>query len=159
MLGDELTSRKVAEEPHLGLEPKPRGEKICDFGHHQNWHNRWAGMLLKQAPTSVVFVVVAVIGGIERPGVDDQRAASSDPRISSMRCEMSCLPLAPGLPRRLFRGPPIKWFSIASRVSSETVIPRRSASCRSRLSIKSGSLTVVRFMGMPAYHKALGVQD
>jgi hypothetical protein len=106
---------------------------------------------LKQTPTRSMFGIVAVVRGVKRPGVDDQREASSDLRISSIRCEISVLPLAPGLPSRRFREPPVRWLSIASRVSSETVIPRRSASWRSRLSSMSGSLTVVRLMGMPAY--------
>jgi hypothetical protein len=33
-------------------------------------------------------------------------------------------------------------------------VPRRSASCRRRASNSSESLTVVRFMGMPAYYPA-----
>jgi prevent-host-death family protein len=44
--------------------------------------------------------------------------------------------------------PPPRWASMASRVSSDTVEPRRSASAsgRSRASRSSGTLTVVRFM-------------
>jgi hypothetical protein len=94
-----------------------------------------------------VVAVVAIDVRVERAGVDDQRdEPASLARISSMRSEMSVRPLAPAPAarrRRLPRGAPSS-ASIASRVSSDTVTPRRSASWRNRASRSSGSLTVVR---------------
>ena len=66
-----------------------------------------------------------------------------------MRTETSCDPLRPAavaIIRRRPVGRAPRWFSMASRVSSETVIRLLSASCLSRVSRSSGSFTVVRFM-------------
>ncbi len=103
-------------------------------------------MALEQTPAASVFGVVAIIDGVQRPRVDDQWVASSDLRISSTWREMSARPLAPGLPRRRRLSPPVSRPSIASRVRSERLTPRRAASCRRRLSSASGSLIVVRYM-------------
>ena len=62
------------------------------------------------------------------------------------RIEMSLLPLRPALAAPSRRSGSPKWASMASRVSSEMVIPRRCASCLSTASTRSGSLTVVRRM-------------
>ena len=85
-------------------------------------------MALEQPATAGVLGVVGVIGGIQRTGVDDQRAVSSDRRISSIRWETVLLPLRPGVPRRRPRTRPMRWLSIASRVTSDSDIPRLSAS-------------------------------
>jgi hypothetical protein len=41
-------------------------------------------MVLEQAPAASVLGVVAIVDGVQRPRIDDQRVASSDLRISSM---------------------------------------------------------------------------
>jgi hypothetical protein len=101
--------------------------------------------------------VVGVDVGVEGPGVEDQRdGAISEARISSIRSETSLWPLRPlaaALRRR--RPPAPRCCSSAVRVTSAIVTPRRSASWRSRASRSSGSFTVVRRMGMPAYHLPL----
>ncbi len=96
-----------------------------------------------------MVTVVGVDVGIERAGVDQKRyRLTSARRISSIRSEMSGVPLRPtpaAIKRRRPRGAP-RCSSMASLVKSETVVARRSASWRSRASRSSGSFTVVRFM-------------
>jgi len=76
-----------------------------------------------------VMPVIGVDVGEERPSVDeDCYFATSAASISSMRSEMSSRPLRPAPAARRRRARPPRWSSMASRVSSETVIPRRSAS-------------------------------
>lgn len=105
-------------------------------------------MRLEQLEAGSMMPVVAVDVGIERPGVDDQRDDVTSPEmISSIRSEMSDRPLAPAPAASRRRRPPrgaSSKVSIASRVSSDTVTPRRFASCRRRASSSSGSFTVVR---------------
>ena len=94
-----------------------------------------------------MVVVVGIDVRVEGSCVyQDGYDSTSDARISSIRIEMSLLPLrpAPAAPSRRSRSP--KWVSMASRVSSEMVIPRRCASCLSTASTRSGSLTLVRRM-------------
>ena len=84
-------------------------------------------MALDESPATAVLGIVSVICRVERSGVGDQRAASSDLRISSICWETSLRPLRPAAPSR--RLPPsTKCFSIAWRVNSDTVNHRRSAS-------------------------------
>ena len=100
--------------------------------------------------------VVGIDVGVEGPGVEDQRdGAISEPRISSIRSETSLWPLRPlAAALRCRRSPAPRCCSSAVRVTSAIVTPRRSASWRSRASRSSGSFTVVRRIGMPAYHWA-----
>jgi len=96
---------------------------------------------------SVVKCIRSVDEGVERSGVDDQRDRRlSARRISSIRTEMSRSPLRPAAADKNFRRSPPTIRSIAARVRSEIVTPRRSASCRSRASSQSGNFTVVRRM-------------
>lgn len=91
--------------------------------------------------------VVRVQVGVERTAVDnDGYDDTSSARICSIRSETSSRPLLPEAAPPKERLPPPRCTSMASRVNSETVIPRRCASCRSRASIASGSLTVVLCM-------------
>lgn len=98
------------------------------------------------------MAIVGVYVGIQRPGVDQKRYRSiSCRRISSIRSAMSFRPLCPAPVANSRRRPAscrptTRCASIASRVISDTVMPRRSASCRSRESSSSESFTVVRFM-------------
>ncbi len=104
------------------------------------------------------MAVVPVDVGVERTGVDDQSdGCTSAARISSTRSEISLQPLAPAPAARRRRLPGLapRKASIASRVSSDTVLPLRSASCRRRASSSSGSFTVVRCMyaSIPSNHR------
>jgi hypothetical protein len=106
-------------------------------------------MGLEQLKALAVMVVVRIDVGVQRAGVDEQGyRATSSRRISSIRTETSCEPLLPAAEAISLRrsGPPPRCASIASRVSSDTVEPLRSASWRSRASRSSESFTVVRFM-------------
>ena len=89
-------------------------------------------MALQQPAAATVLGVVRVVGRVQRTGVRYQRAASSDRSISSIRRETSLLPLCPGAPRWRRPDGPTRWVEMASRVSSDTVIPSRSASWRRR---------------------------
>ena len=106
-------------------------------------------MRLEQLQARGVVPVTAIDVGVEGPGIDDQRDGwTSLARISSIRSEMSSRPLAPAPAARSRRLP---WwapsrFSIASRVSADTVLPRRWASWRRRASSSSDSFTVVLCM-------------
>lgn len=105
-------------------------------------------MGLKKCAAPVMVAVIQVNQREERTGVHNEAYLSaSSRRISSIRSEMSPWPLFPAPEEtnsRLFEWP--RWASIASRVSSETVLPFLAASWRRRLSRSSGSFTVVRFM-------------
>ena len=59
-------------------------------------------MVLKESPAAAVLDVVSVVCRVKRPGVGDQRPASSDFKISSIRCETSFLPLRPAAPTLTF---------------------------------------------------------
>ena len=105
-------------------------------------------MILEEPQALGMVLVVGVDIGVQRPGIDEESYdATSARRISSIRSEMSECPLRPepAAMRRRFSFRPPRCASIASRVSSETVVSRRSASCRRRASSSSGSFTVVRF--------------
>ena len=148
-LGDEVSGRQVAEESDLGVAAEAAGEEIRDFGDDEGRDDERARVCLEQFEALGVVAVVAVDVGVQRAGVDDQcDCATSPAMISSIRSEMSWRPLAPApaaRSRRWPRGASSK-VSIASRVSSETVTPRRCASWRNRASSSSGSFTVVRCM-------------
>ena len=105
-------------------------------------------MLLEKLKAFGMVAVVCVDVGVQRPGVDQERyGRTSARRISSIRSEVSDRPLAPAAAAISWRRP--RWepkcSSIASLVTSETVVARRSASWRRRASNSSGSLTVVLF--------------
>jgi hypothetical protein len=95
-----------------------------------------------------MVLVVGIDVGVERAGIDQQSyRPASWRRISSMRSDTSVRPLRPAFaPPNCRPESSPKWTKIASRVSSEMVVPRLSASCRSRASTSSGSFMVVRFM-------------
>jgi len=81
------------------------------------------------------------IQSTERPGIDDQRDRRASRRmISSILLAVSRRPLRPA------------FAAIASRVTSAILVPRRDASRRSLVSISSGRLTVMRFMGCQHAH-------
>jgi hypothetical protein len=114
-------------------------------------------MSLQELKTCRVMGVVEIDVGVERTSVDDQSdAGTSAARISSIRSETSERPLlpAPAAKSRRLVPPPPRCASMAWRVNSETVVPRRSASCRSRASSSSGSFTEVRLMVCQHTHLA-----
>ncbi len=106
-------------------------------------------MGFQQFEAGRMVTIIAIDVGVERSGVDDQRDESTSfATISSIRSEMSWRPLDPAPAASILRrvvAPPSS-ASIAWRVSSETVVPRRCASCRRRASSSSGNFTVVRCM-------------
>lgn len=153
---DEIAGGEVSEKPDLGLDPEARPEQVDDLGDHQGRNDQRPRVGFEQVETRVVVTVVAVDVGVQRPGIDDQRdEPTSLARISSMRSEMSERPLAPAPAARNRRLPcgAARSVSIASLVSADTVTPRLSASCRSRASRSSGSLTVVRCMYASIPHR------
>lgn len=124
-------------------------EKVGHFGDDEGRHDQWSGVRFEQVEARSVVPVVAIDVRVQRAGVDDQcDEPTSLARISSIRSEMSLRPLAPApaASSRRFPCGAESSFSIAFLVSSDTGMPRRSASCRSRASRSSGSLTVVRCM-------------
>ena len=153
-LDREAAAGEVAEEANLGLPAQPSCDQVDDLGDDERGEDEGAWVGFEQLQAGRVMGVVGVDVGVEGPGVEDQRdGAISEARISSIRSETSLWPLRPlaaALRRR--RSPAPRCCSSAVRVTSAIVTPRRSASWRSRASRSSGSFTVVRRIGMPAYH-------
>ena len=121
---------------------------LGSLGDDQNRRGERLWMTLQEREAVLMVSVVGVDVRIEGARIDECRyRPHSSRRISSMRSETSLRPLAPApaASRRRSRRPP-RCVSIAWRVSSEMVIPRRFASSRSRTSTSSGNLIVVRFM-------------
>lgn len=151
---DDEVGGEIAEEARLGLPAEACAEQITNLGDDEGGDDQRAGVGFQQLQAGRVVSIVCVYIGVERSGVDDQRdAVISALMISSTRSEVSLRPLRPAAaaPRRRLR-PALRCATSAARVISAIVTPRRWASCRSRISRSSGSLTVVRRMGMPAYH-------
>ncbi len=69
---------------------------------------------------------------------------ASQDLLDAFRCGLATT--ATALAANSRRPLPPRCVSIASRVRSDTLVPRRAASWRSRASRSSGSLTVVLFM-------------
>jgi hypothetical protein len=157
-LDREAAAGQVPEEADLGFPAETCLDQVGDLGDDEGGNDKRAGMGLQQPEAGGVMVVVGVDVGVEGTGVDDQRdGAISEARISSIRSETSLCPLRPlaaALRRRLPPAP--RCCSSAVRVTSAIVTPRRSASWRSRASRSSGSFTVVRCIGMPAYQGIRG---
>lgn len=130
-LRKQVACREVSEETHLGIDAKACAEEVGDLGDDECGNDERTRVCLEQFQAGGMMSVVAIDVCVEGPCVDDQcDGGTSLARISSMRSEMSSRPLAPApaaSSRRLPRWVPSR-FSIASRVSSETVLPRRSAS-------------------------------
>ncbi len=83
-------------------------------------------MGFEEVDAFVVMIVVRIDVGIERTGIDeDGYLDTSSRRISSIRTETSCDPLRPAavaIMRRRPVGRVPRWLSMASRVSSDTVM-------------------------------------
>ena len=149
VFGKKVACCQVTQESDLGTSAEASADEVGHFGDDQRRDDEGSWVGFKQIEASGVVAVIAVDVGVERAGVDDQSdGCTSAARICSMRSEMSSRPLAPAPAARSRRLP--GWVprnvSIASRVRSDTVVPRRSASCRRRASSSSGSFTVVRCM-------------
>ena len=118
----------VAYEAHLCAGAEPCADQVRDLGDYEGWHDQRTRMGSQQFQAGCVVPVAGINVCIQGASVDDQRDdGTSLARISSMRSETSARPLRPAAaaPSRR-RGP--RWLSIASRVSSEMVMPRRLAS-------------------------------
>jgi hypothetical protein len=148
---------EIAEEADLRLPAQPSFEQVGDLRDDEGGEDEGAWVGFEQLQAGGVVGVVCVDVGVEGAGVEDQRdGAISAARISSIRSEVSLWPLRPAAAALSCRRPPApRCCSSAVRVTSAIVTPRRSASWRSRASRSSGSFTVVRRMGMPAYHLTL----
>ncbi len=148
----ELARGQITQETHFCFRAESGSDEVDHLGDHQGWNDEGTGMGQQEIEGVMMVTVVGVDVGVKRPGVyEESYLATSATRISSMRSEMSSRPLRPAPAARRRRSFPPRWASMASRVSSETGMPRRLASWRSLASTSSGSLTVVLFIGMPAY--------
>jgi hypothetical protein len=129
--GNEVAGGEVAEKSDLRVSAEPRTEQVDDLGDDELGDDERARVSLEELEAVVVVVVVGVDVRVEGPRVDDERyRTTSARRISSIRTETSPTPLWPAPAASRARRPrrPPRWTSIASRVSSEIVTPRRSAS-------------------------------
>ncbi len=128
-LWDEASRSEVADEPDFGADAEPCPKEVDDLGDDELGDDERSLVGLEKLQAVDVPSVVAVDVGVQRTGVAEQRDSGiSKARISSMRSEMSEWPLAPAPAAKNERRAPPRWASIASRVSSDTVVPRRSAS-------------------------------
>ncbi len=145
---DKKVSRgEIAKKKNLGDNMESGPDQIGHLSDHQVWNHQRTRMSPEEVQGFLVVPVIGVDIGVERTSIDDDGyRATSAASISSMRSEMSSRPLLPAPAALNFRARPPRWVSMASRVRSEMVTPRRSASCRSKASRSSGSLTVVRCM-------------
>ena len=152
-LDSEAAFGEIAEEANLRLPAQPGFDQVGDLGDDEGGEDEGAWVGFEQLQAGGVVGVVGVDVGVEGAGVEDQRdGAISEARISSIRSETSLCPLRPAAAALRRRRPPVpRCCSKAVRVTSAIVTPRRSASWRRRASRASGSFTVVRRMGMPAY--------
>ena len=147
--GDEVAGRDVTKEADFGIHAEASAQQVGHLGDHEFRDQEGTCVRLEELQALGMVSIVRVDVGVQGPGVDDQRdPGTSAASISSIRSETSERPLWPAAAASSRRRPrlPPRSDSIASRVSSEMVVPRRSASCRKRASSSSGSLTVVRFM-------------
>lgn len=144
---------EIAKEADLCLPAQPSFEQVGDLRDDEGGEDEGPWVGFEQLQAGGVVDVVGVDVGVKGAGVDDQCDwAISAARISSILSEMSLCPLRPLAAAPSCRRPPApRCCSSAVRVTSAIVTPRRSASWRSRASRSSGSFTVVRRMGMPAY--------
>jgi len=147
---------EITEEANLRLPAEPGADQVDDLGDDERGEDERTCVGFEQLQAGGVMGVVGVDVGVEGASVEDQRdGAISEARISSIRSETSLWPLRPAAAAPSCRRPPTpRCCSSAVRVTSAIVTPRRSASWRSRASRSSGSFTVVRRMGMPAYQEA-----
>ncbi len=128
VFSEEVACCEIAEESNFGLGTQASADEVGDFGDNESGDYEGSGVSLEQFEASGVVPVVAIDIGIQRAGIDDQSDdCTSLARISSMRSEMSSQPLAPAPPASSRRLPDLapRKVSIASRVRSETVLPRR----------------------------------
>ncbi len=148
-LGEEAPRSEVTEEADLGIRPESGLDEARHLGDDENGNEERPGMLLEKLKALGMVAVVCVDVGVQGPGVDQQRyGRTSARRISSIRSDTSERPLAPAPAAISLRRPlwEPRYSSMASLVTSEMVVARRSASWRRRASNSSGSFTVVLFM-------------
>jgi hypothetical protein len=127
--GDQVPGGEVAEEPHLGFDAETGLEQIGDLGNNELRNDERPLKTREQGQAGFVVAIVFVDIGVERAGIDDQRdRRASRRKISSIRRAVSRRPLRPALAAMRCRRPAPRWDSMASRVISETVVSRRSAS-------------------------------
>lgn len=141
-----VAARQITQQLHFCASAEPGPDQVGDFGYDQRWNQKWFRIAEQKVEACLVMSIIRIDVCIERASVNNQSdGATSLARISSMRSEISLRPLRPAAaaPSRRFG---LRWSSIASRVSSEIVMPRRFASWRSLASTSSGSLMVVLFM-------------
>jgi hypothetical protein len=147
--GDEVPKCEITEELDFGICPETGRDEVSDFCHEGSRDEQGSRMGLQELTTRRMVAIVGVDVGEQWARVDEEGyAPTSARRISSILSEMSSRPLCPAPVARKRRVPRFvpRYASIASRVSSETVVTRRPASCLSLASRSSGSFTVVRLM-------------
>jgi hypothetical protein len=144
---DQVPRCQVTEESDLSLNANSGLQQVRYLGYDELRDDEWPRMARQQREAGSVVSIVFVDVCVERAGIDDQRdRRASRRKISSIRRAVSRRPLRPAFAAIRRRRPAPRWDSMASRVISDTVVPRRSASWRSRASSSSDNFTVVRRM-------------
>lgn len=130
-VSDEAAGRDVTEKADLRLDSESGPEEVHHLRDDELGDQERPGVCFKQLEALVMVVVISVDVRIQRSGVDDEGyRETSLRRISSIRTETLPDPLRPAPAASRFRLPRFapRCVSMASRVRSEIVTPRRSAS-------------------------------
>jgi hypothetical protein len=153
-LDHQLAAREGTAKRKLGVSADPVGEQIGHLRNHECGDEQRPRAAGEQSDGALVVLIALGRRRIQGAGVHDQhyrrpprRRATLLPTSSSTRSEASRgepSPTAKKLNRPSGAGG--SCFSIASRATSATDVPRRRASSRSRTSTSSGSMIVVRFI-------------
>jgi len=144
----EVSRGEIPKESDFCCPAEASLDEIGNFGDDELRHQQWPRMGFKKLQACFMVVVVRIDVRVKRTGIDDQRDRRASCRmISSMWRAVSRRPLRPAFAAMRFRRAlPPTCASIASRVMSAIVLPRRVASWRNFASRSSGSFTVVRLM-------------
>lgn len=125
----EIARCEVAQEAHLSFRSKTTFNEIRHFGDDELRDDQRARMMQQEVETRLVVPIVLIDVRVERTRIDEERyRRASRRRICSIFRAVSRRPLLPALAAISFRRPPPRCDSIASRVTSEIVEPRRAAS-------------------------------
>lgn len=125
----EAAGGEVSHEANLRFNPDPCLEKVRHLRDHELGNDQGSWMGKQQSQTGLVIPVVLVDVGVKRPRIDEKSyRRASRRRICSIFRAVSRWPLLPALAAINLRRLPPRWDSMASRVTSDTVEPRRAAS-------------------------------
>ena len=124
----ELARGQISEKSHLGCRAKTGTYQVAHLGYHQSRHDQPAAILAQECQAGMMVAVVGVYVGVDRTRVyESGYRVTSDARISSIRSEMSVLPLRPApfntvgkIDSRAFHGMPACQTETSKAMSAVT---------------------------------------